>query len=57
MKVMFIKSCLVGGVKQVIGQKATIWDSKANELIEKGYAVPYCGPMNKKTRIKLSNLK
>jgi len=56
-KVIFIKSCIVGGVKQVVGQKGHIWPTKARELIEQGYARQYDGPMNIKTRIKLSNLK
>lgn len=57
MKIIFVKSYMMNGTKQVVGQKAVVWDTKANELIKMGVAEKYDGPMNKKVKIKLENLK
>lgn len=53
MKIIFIKSYMMNGIKQVVGQKATVRTSK---LIDLGVAREYHGN-NSKTKIKLSNLK
>lgn len=56
MKIIFVKSYMMNGTKQVVGQKAVVWDTKAKELINMGVAEKYDGPMNKKVKIKLENL-
>lgn len=57
MKIIFIRSYMMNGRKQVVGQKAVVWDTKAKELIKMGVAEKYDGPMNKKVKINLENLK
>lgn len=48
---------MMNGKKQVVGQKANVWPTKANELIKSGVAEMYSGSMNTKTKFNLSKLK
>lgn len=50
MKVIFIKSHYIKGRKQVVGQKANVWDDLGNDLINQRVAELYSGNMKVKTK-------
>ncbi len=50
MRLIFIKKHYIKGRKQVVGQKAEVWHSKALDLINKGVAVQYFGKMKDKVK-------
>ena len=50
MRIIFIKSHMFRGRKQVVGQRMTIWGDEGKNLIDQGVAKEYSGSMIKKTK-------
>lgn len=50
MRIIFIKSHMFRGRKQVVGQRMTILGDEGKNLIDQGVAKEYSGSMIKKTK-------
>lgn len=49
-KLEFIRSYVLNGRKQVVGQKISVLPRLADKLLKEGVVRPYSGNMNRKTK-------